>query len=84
MLYWHRRGRGSAAGRAAVVGDEVRVRHHKLDSIRRNAQLLRRGLRKLRPRALADFDLAGHDGDGAVLGDVDAGRNAGAGPGITA
>ena len=62
--------RRPTAGGASVVGHEGRIGHHQSHAIHRHAQFLGRGLGQLGARALAHFDLAGHDRDHAVGSDV--------------
>jgi hypothetical protein len=66
------RGR-AATGGDAVVGDQTRVSHEQLNPINRDAQLFCRGLRQLRPGALARLHLTCHHRNRAVLADVNAG-----------
>jgi hypothetical protein len=63
---------GLAAHGHAVIGHEAGVAHDEIDLGGGNAQFLGRGGRDFGPRTLAHFDLAGHDGDDAVLADMDA------------
>ncbi len=66
-------GRGAAAGGDAVVGDEIGVGHEESDLREGDAEFFGGGLGDLGAGALAAFDFAGEDGDGAVSGDVEAG-----------
>ncbi len=66
-------GRGSAADGGAVVGAEFGVGEDEFDLRSGNAEFLGGGLRDLGACALAAFDFAGEDGDGAVGGDVESG-----------
>ncbi len=67
--------RGSAAGRRPVVGNQGRIGHDHLDTIGGHPQFFGRGLGHFGPRALAQFDLADHDGDRAVVGQMNPGRD---------
>ena len=67
----NRPGRAAAAGGDAVIGHQAGVGHEQLDAADRHAQFLGGRLAQLGPRALARLDLAGHDGDGSVLAEVD-------------
>jgi hypothetical protein len=69
--------RRAAAERAHVEGREVGVAHDEADRRERRVKLLRDGLRQRRARVLAELDLAGEDGDGPVLRDVEPGGEVG-------
>ncbi|MBA7613157.1 hypothetical protein ES703_20402 [subsurface metagenome] len=64
-----------AAGSSTIIRDESRISHYQANSVNGNPQLFRRGLRQLRSRALAFFDLTGHDGNCAILVDVESCRD---------
>ena len=68
----HRGRRRAAAGCGAVVGRRGRVGHDQQDVVGSHFQLFGGGLGQLGAGALANFDLAGHDGDAAVFGDTHA------------
>lgn len=66
-------GGGAAAGGGPVVGDGGGVGHQHPDPVRGDAEFLGGGLGEFGAGALAHFHFAGQDGDGAVLGQVEAG-----------
>ena len=79
------RGRRAAARGPAVIGHERRIGHDQADPVDVDAELLGGGLGQLGTGPLAALDLAGHDGDEAVLADVEACREGhGAPPGSAA
>src|SRR5206468_11346444 len=68
-------GRGAAAEGPQVEGRQVGVAHDEPDSLEGHPQLLRHDLGQLGADVLAELDLAGEDGDGAVLSDVQPGAD---------
>src|SRR5262249_10652568 len=70
---------------SAVIGHERRIGHDQVDPVDVDAELLGGGLGQLGTGPLAAFNLTRHDGDAAVLSDVEACRKGhGAPPGSAA
>lgn len=73
---------GEAGPGSAVVGDLGGVAHEEGDAGGVDAELFGDGLGEERARALAHFDFAGEEGDGAVVGEVEAGGGGVLGGGV--
>ena len=72
------RGRGAAAGRASVVWDELGIGEDDIDMAERDVEFFGGGLGEFGSGALAYFDFAGEERDGAVGRQVKAFGGAGA------